>query len=960
MADNFKTIFELDAAQGTLLAELDATRQRYVGISGEMRTQEQELQKLLSREKALIEERKKAQNPNQAVKYNEAIKATQVQIGALNKELEKTSKAQQQIGTNAKRNQDQIGKAFNVAAIQASRKQVQEIGDSFREAGDDGKAAGEKPLNAFTRLRQEVKLAKGELEAAFESGNQEAIQAASDKLDDLNERMENLRQAGSKLERLPILFQNIASNIFSLDFKRANEQSKQLLATSKSITFKEALGAVKNLGSTLVNIGRSLLANPLFLIGALIGTIIAKFDALRDAGGLIGEVFNGIASVIDTVVTAGKDLLDLLGIIDSTKRSLEELIDEQETVIKTSGAFFDRQIALRKAGVQSTIKLENERANAVLKSLQKELKDTQNTMKEKAVSREDFVEFYKKSVDIALRASDVETARNVRNTEVQIAAQNKLRELRKDLVDEQNKLAEFDIKFKLNPDSSKQIKADFALQLKELAAQQKEERRQAAVDFVDFDGGARARALIDQKFSIIRRRLKQEEAKELIDSEKKLALEQLDIQKDSLEKQTAQELSETKITEEQAAEERLFQTTLFYQRRFEVLKAALAREKAEGLSTVQTEKEIAAIKIESAQAEAAAERTLIDIRKAKNLEILSDEEAHQNKMKALQGKSESQLIASDIEFEKRKLDVLKKFHSGEAEEIKKQQNLIEELEKEHREKRIQENLDYLNTIVQATIAAANQIIQTKINELDKQTEAQQKRVDEATNIAGDGNAELLELEKKRLDDLNKEKEKFVRQQQALATIELIANTAIAVSKAAAQGGVAAGVTIAAALIALIAGLATARSVASQAAFYEGGEYGGGGYTGDGNPREQSLALGPKPYIYHKRERIFNHRHTGMYGDIFDKVAKDKINLREWEAKVKAYDLGRMNENAEMYIRPMVINSGSDLRQLEKKMDAVIRAIESQEGFSMNITDKGIVGLVTKYNARKSLIKSLAE
>ncbi len=39
---------------------------------------------------------------------------------------------------------------------------------------------------------------------------------------------------------------------------------------------------------------------------------------------------------------------------------------------------------------------------------------------------------------------------------------------------------------------------------------------------------------------------------------------------------------------------------------------------------------------------------------------------------------------------------------------------------------------------------------------------------------------------------------------------------------------------------------------SQAQFYEGG------YTGDGDPREQSLALGKKPYIYHKKEYVVNH------------------------------------------------------------------------------------------------------
>lgn len=40
-------------------------------------------------------------------------------------------------------------------------------------------------------------------------------------------------------------------------------------------------------------------------------------------------------------------------------------------------------------------------------------------------------------------------------------------------------------------------------------------------------------------------------------------------------------------------------------------------------------------------------------------------------------------------------------------------------------------------------------------------------------------------------------------------------------------------------------------------FYEGGEY--GGYTGDGDPRKESKAVGKKPYVYHNKEYIVDHK-----------------------------------------------------------------------------------------------------
>ena len=107
--------------------------------------------------------------------------------------------------------------------------------------------------------------------------------------------------------------------------------------------------------------------------------------------------------------------------------------------------------------------------------------------------------------------------------------------------------------------------------------------------------------------------------------------------------------------------------------------------------------------------------------------------------------------------------------------------------------------------------------------------------------------------------MNKKRENYVRQQQALAVLELVANTSVAVSKAASQTGVAAGVGIAAALLALVAGLASARAIASQAAFYDGG------YTGDGNPREESNTIGGRRanrnYVWHKGEFVMDHKKT---------------------------------------------------------------------------------------------------
>ncbi len=280
---------------------------------------------------------------------------------------------------------------------------------------------------------------------------------------------------------------------------------------------------------------------------------------------------------------------------------------------------------------------------------------------------------------------------------------------------------------------------------------------------------------------------------------------------------------------------------------------------------------------------------------------------------------------------------------------------VTEKTKKSNKDRMQDNVKYFADLLKALIDATQQMLAIKIRETDVLIENQERRVQAAKDIADRGNAELLELEQKRLDDLNKQREKYVRQQQGLAAIELVANTAIAVSKAAAQGGVAAGVTIAAALIALIAGLASARSIASQAAYYEGG------YTGDGNPRDESMAVGKRPYTYHKAEFVMDHKKTRQFRDIFEDIHGGKINLKEWKHKVQMFDsMGGMAFNtSNPYTMNPQINNIIELKSLEGKLDNLNQSFRSLR-LGLNVDEDGFTTFVSKRIERNNFIKNLAK
>jgi hypothetical protein len=162
---------------------------------------------------------------------------------------------------------------------------------------------------------------------------------------------------------------SVSSKLLNLDFKGAADQSKLLVAATKQITFKDTIQSVKQIGQTLANVGKALLTNPLFLIGAAITAIIANFSKLKNAGGVIGDVFKGIGKAIDAVLDAGSDLLDFLGLIDSTKKSYEELVAASDKLAEQVAGRYDLEIAQAKRAKKEVEKLEIEKAKAQVKSV---------------------------------------------------------------------------------------------------------------------------------------------------------------------------------------------------------------------------------------------------------------------------------------------------------------------------------------------------------------------------------------------------------------------------------------------------------------------------------------------------------------------------------------------------------------------------------------------------------------
>lgn len=733
-----------------LLKSLEETNAKYVEQTKELKKQQIALKTLTENEAALMRGRAAAQNPTVIVKYNKALEENKKKIDELKKSMEDLTVTEKKAGKET----DDLGKKLNTAFETTSiRGQLRQLKEQLAKTGDD---------KEFLRLSVEA----GKLEDKIGDAREAAAIFATDS---------PFKAVGNGIRA-------VSGDLLSMDFEGAAAKSKLLVQATKQITFGSAVQGMKDLGTTLLNVGKSLLMNPIFLIGTAITLIIANFDKLKSSGGLVGKMFTAIGDTINFVIDGFTRLTDAIGLTDiaaskAIEKSVKALAYMQEMALGAITNRYNVEIALARANGQEITEIE-----------------------------------------IAKRRAMIQTYEDA-------------------------------------------IKAQYAL----VTGSEASIQRATA-----FERQAR------QQINTIGREIDlmvAERNKKASDEEKKASDERIKRMQDFLAKRDEDDryYADKSLQIEQAEND------------------------AKIADAVKTAEEF----------------------KKKNEEFDKDEEQtrreENNKFKAHLKEQ------ADIEAK----------HLEEAEAKRKQNR--------------QQQIAAIETITNAAIGAAQAILAAEAMRFDKQSSLQEKRVDEARDIADKGNAELLELEQKRLEDLNRQREQYVRRQQALAVVELVANTAIAVSKAAAQTGVFAAVGIGAALLALIGGLASARAISQQAAFYDGG------YTGDGDPRQTSTALGKKPYTYHKGEFVMDHNKTAKYKDIFQDIHTGHIDLHDWKNKVQAFEAFKV----------MPIGGGNlDTTALEKKVDALIMTVSGQST-SVNLDENGLSMRFQNIKSRNNLIKKLA-
>ncbi len=244
-------------------------------------------------------------------------------------------------------------------------------------------------------MKAELRQLKAEIAAATDPAQMEALARkageVADRLKDANEQVA-VFTAGSKFESVSNSFSAIQGDLASLDFEGAAEKSQVFANNLGKIGKADISGAikgitstVKTLGGAFVKLGMQILANPIFLLVAVIVAIVAGIVYFLAKMGLLKKAFDVLMAPINAVINAFKKLTDDMGLTtyaaeDNAKKmgkANERAAESSKKRAEKVADAYDIEIAKAKAAGKDTTDLEKAKSKAISKEAEGRYKDTQ-------------------------------------------------------------------------------------------------------------------------------------------------------------------------------------------------------------------------------------------------------------------------------------------------------------------------------------------------------------------------------------------------------------------------------------------------------------------------------------------------------------------------------------------------------------------------------------------------------
>ena len=173
----------------------------------------------------------------------------------------------------------------------------------------------------------------------------------------------------------------VGASLARMDFDTASKQASTLSNNVSKMTFGKAISSVKSLGSTIISLGKAILANPLFLLIGVITAIAVGIYKLLDSLGVIKVIFDALGTAIGFVVDLIKDFLDWIGLTDfageesaeKAKKNAERRANAEKRAREIVIGSMEREIQIRQALGEDTIELERQKLDILIDVARKDV-----------------------------------------------------------------------------------------------------------------------------------------------------------------------------------------------------------------------------------------------------------------------------------------------------------------------------------------------------------------------------------------------------------------------------------------------------------------------------------------------------------------------------------------------------------------------------------------------------------
>lgn len=281
-------------------------------------------------------------------------------------------------------------------------------------------------LSGVQSLKAELRSLKA---AIAEASDPEQMAALAQKAGEVADRIKDANEqvavftTGSKFEAVSNSFSMIGNDLASLDFEGAAEKSQVFAKNLGSISKADISGAIKGitktvttLGSAFVKLGVQILANPIFLLVAVITAIVVAIVLFLNKIGVLQKVLDFLMIPVNALIDGFKELTDWLGLTSfAAEENARKMEKANEKAFKSSekrteaiSDQYDIEIAKAKAAGKDTTKLEMDKSKAISNAANKRLSD----------ARKEYAELKK--------LNDADSIERKKKLKERIAAENKI------------------------------------------------------------------------------------------------------------------------------------------------------------------------------------------------------------------------------------------------------------------------------------------------------------------------------------------------------------------------------------------------------------------------------------------------------------------------------------------------------------------------------------------------------